>query len=130
MGLAGVCVIHPDFGGEHLCIFLTDYADYGKNQLVAVIVNITSWREHKDQTLILQPGDHDFITKKSVIAYDNACLLQEWQVEFVLSKGKQQPPASKELLRRIGDGLLRSPFTPRDVRDFYEQYSQNTGGTD
>ena len=108
MGLAGVCVIHPDFGGEHLCIFLTDYADYGKNQLVAVIVNVTSWREHKDQTLILQPGDHDFITKKSVIAYDNACLLQEWQVSYLKVSNNLLPLKNYclELAMGFSDRLL------------------------
>ena len=99
MSLAGTCVVHPDFGGEHLCIFVTDYANYRDSEIEAVIVNITSWHQRKDQTLILMPGDHDFITRKSV-----------------------------NLLLRIGNGLLRSPFTPDYVKDFYLQYSRDNNG--
>ena len=83
---------------------------------------ITSLRHWKDQTLILQPGDHSFIVQQSVIAYENACLLREWQVERVLKEGIAQPPASTELLLRITDGLTKSPFTPNKVKAFYQKY--------
>ncbi|MXZ08285.1 MAG: hypothetical protein F4Y79_02470 [Gemmatimonadetes bacterium] len=125
MGLAGTCVICPDWGGEHLCIFLTDFVNDKRREPKTIIVNVTSWTARKEQTLILYPGEHPFIIKKSVITYDNALLLAEWQVEHLLSNGKKQPAVSEELLRKIGGGLLRSPFTSTDVRDFYEQYSQN-----
>jgi hypothetical protein len=128
MSLAGTCVVHPDFGGTHLCIFVTDYANYRDSEIEAVIVNITSWHQRKDQTLILMPGDHDFITRKSVVAYRSACLLKEWQVNHVLLSGKEQPPASRNLLLKIGNGLLKSPFTPEDVKQFYFQYSRDNNG--
>ena len=119
MGLGGTCVIHPDLGGHHLCVFLTDCAGHPPQ---TIILNVTSWHRWKDQTLILQPGDHAFITRKSVIAYENACLLREWQVESVLREGISQPSASEELLLKIADGLTKSPFTPNKVKAFYQQY--------
>ena len=119
MDLAGTCVIHPDHGGHHLCLFPTDYAG---NPPRTIILNATSWSHWKDQTLILQPGDHSFIVQKSVIAYDYACLLREWHVERILKEGTAQPPASTELLLRITDGLTKSPFTPNKVKAFYEKY--------
>ena len=119
MDLAGTGVIHPDFGGYHLCLFPTDYAG---NPPQTIILNVTSLRHWKDQTLILQPGDHSFIVQKSVIAYENACLLREWQVERVLKEGIAQPPASTELLLRITEGLTKSPFTPNKVKAFYQKY--------
>ena len=112
---AGDCFILPDSGGEHLCIVLTDYKGDPPS---IILVNITSWKRHKDQTVIIETGEHAFVIKKSVVAYDMAVVLEEWRIERLLRLAKMQPRASADLLKKIRDGLLTSPRVPGKVVDF------------
>ena len=65
---------------EHLWIVLTKPNKDGR----AVCVNITSWTFDSDETVILVPGDHPFITKKSVVHYEDARYILLEHVEHLL----------------------------------------------
>ena len=102
----------------HLWIVVTEPTADGS----CVMVNITTPKGHRlDRTVVLQKGDHPFVQHESIISYGDA---QIENVKDLLAcvqcatakRGKQQilPP----LLRRIQDGVLKSPDTPHKVREF------------
>ena len=67
-------------------------------------------------------GDHPFITKASYVAYEHAI---ERHKNFVdrqakLKVYKAHKPASNQLLAKICDGIKKSKFTPRGVKDCYD----------
>lgn len=84
-----------------------------------VILNVTSlklWT--RDRTCELQPGDHPFIRHASVVSYGRGRLARLLSLETSLASGvfRPQPAASPEVLVRIRDGALVSPYIPGDVR--------------
>lgn len=119
MSLAGQCYLFEDMGSWHLNIFLTDYA--GELQ-ETIIVNVTSWHRKKDETCVVLPGEHSFITKKSIIFYKNATLLKERNAEYIITNGIHQNPISDALLNKICLGLCQSKETPPAVKEFYQKY--------
>lgn len=46
----GDCFVRPDFGGQHLNIVLTDFKG---DPPAIILINLTSWKPYKDQTVIL-----------------------------------------------------------------------------
>ena len=46
---------------SHLWIVISDPSQHES----CVIVNLTSWRSDKDQSCVLKPGDHPYITRDS-----------------------------------------------------------------
>jgi hypothetical protein len=104
---------------EHLWIVLTPAREDGK----AVCVNVTSWKFECDQTVILGPGDHAFITKKSVIHFEDARFVQMEHVERLLTGGTDQFVCRRNyccthvLMDRIKDGLLKSKRTPNGIKE-------------
>ena len=119
MSLAGECYLFEDGGGYHLHIFLTDYLG---DPPQAIIVNITSWRKNSDETCIIQPGEHPFIRKKSVVLYGKASIIKESNVEYIKRQGKQQETISNELLYRMHAGLCKSKRTSKIVKEFYQKH--------
>jgi hypothetical protein len=89
----------------------------------AVCVNITSWKSDSDQTLILMPGDHPFITKKSIVNYQDARFMPLFWVEKLLQRGSTdfvcEPhyACTHELMDRIKRGLLASKHTPKGIKE-------------
>ena len=105
---------------EHLWIVLTRPREDGQ----AVCVNITSWKFDCDETLILQPGDHGFITKKSVVHFEDARFISLERVEQLLSSGTKQFVCEMSyccthaLMDRLKEGLLRSKRTPKEIKEY------------
>ncbi|MBI3680798.1 MAG: hypothetical protein HY235_10415 [Acidobacteria bacterium] len=75
-----------------------------------------------DTTLILDVGDHTYITKKSVLVYAKAALLDVATIERVISDPKsktnwqRQDSCSANLLERICKGLIASKYTKNDIK--------------
>jgi len=69
------------------------------------------------------PGDHSFLTKKSVIHYEDARFISLDRVEQLLASGtnqfvcKQQFCCTYALMERLRQGLLKSKRTPNGVKD-------------
>jgi len=75
-----------------------------------------------DTTLILDVGDHAYITKPSVLLYAKAALLDVTAIDRVISDPKttmnwqRHDRCSDELLERIRKGLLASKYTKNDIK--------------
>jgi hypothetical protein len=110
-------------GTEHLYVVLTD-PEPGSNR--AVCVNFTGKTVYSDTTLVLNVGDHPFITKETVVFYQRAKFLNLSAVEAALNAHtngivcKPHDPCDGPLLERIRDGLLRSKLTPKDIKRYCE----------
>ena len=57
---------------------------------IAVCVNVSSRKPHSDTTVILQRGDHSFVTHESVINYQDAREMPISLVEEALAKRTTQ----------------------------------------
>ena len=76
----------------------------------AIIVNVTKKKSGKDASCVLQVGDHDFITRKSVINYGDARMPEINNIKLAIDKRvlKPQKPVTDDLLIRILKGARNS----------------------
>jgi len=86
-----------------------------------LLVNLSSKRSDSDMTVIFQPGDHDFITRESIVRYSDARIFpKEKLIQRIISRDFElRRPFDATKLTRIQTGLLASPFTPKDKKEFY-----------
>ncbi|WP_143279756.1 hypothetical protein [Bradyrhizobium diazoefficiens] len=89
-----------------------------------ILANITSVDPDilHDDTCEVSVGDHPFVTKESYVAYEYAI---ERHKNFVdrqaqLKVYKPHKAASTALVDRICEGIKKSKFTPRAVKDCYD----------
>lgn len=101
----------------HFCVVMTEPQE---KPPIVVIVNVSTVhnKSHEDHTVILQPGDHEFIKQKSYVAFDYAKRVRLDILESHANKGKItfKEDVPDELFNRILDGLLKSPKTPRHLK--------------
>jgi hypothetical protein len=104
-------------GKPHLWLVLTDPEPPTGKVVIAMVV--TS-RPHTDKTVTLNPGDHQFIVRESNVAYGEAYFRTSDQLTSAIQAGRceLQPDMSDELLTRVREGLLESPFTIHAVADY------------
>lgn len=111
----GMCFHLTAKGSEssHLYVVLTEPA--GNPPRVA-IANMTSTYV-ADKTVILEIGDHPFITKTSYINYSEATVVPVEQLQNIVEEdpaARHRRDCSPELLKRIRDGVNTSEFvTPK-----------------
>jgi CMP-2-keto-3-deoxyoctulosonic acid synthetase len=104
----------PSSSRAHLYIAITDPDAAGN----LVIANVTSQGQWKDQSCILNVGDHPYIKKESVINYAEAIVTSE----SALSKAARQRvieldvPVSPQVLAKIQAGALASRQTESKVK--------------
>lgn len=102
---------------EHLWVVLTTPSGSSKS----VCVNLSSYRNaFCDKTVVLEPGDHPFITKRSVVRYGDAAELDMKKLDIALNSDLnivciQKEACSHELLERIIHGLFTSKHTSKDI---------------
>jgi hypothetical protein len=101
----------------HLWIVLTEPQ---APDFLCVIVNLTRQQPRSDNTVVLRPTDHPFINKDSVIRYGDALIVDGRDLDGFLKKhtAKGLDRCSPDLLKRILDGAIASPFTPKKIADF------------
>ena len=77
-----------------------------------------------DRTTVLHPGDHKFFKHDSHIEYRQAKIVSAMDLERLLQEGRARPMDKMEnnVFTRICDGILKSPFTPMDVREMYNNH--------
>jgi hypothetical protein len=87
------------------------------------IVNLTSLRGAKDQTVILRKGEHPFVKWDTCVNYALAEISSSGVLEANLARGlaKIQEDVSAEILRYIVDGFNGSQYTKNRVRDFVRE---------
>jgi len=97
----------------HLHVVLSDPIS---NRDKVCIVSLTKWAANKDQSCILDQGDHPFIRQKTVVHYRDHHLYQACVVEEQLDTGeaKARPQMSEKTLQRILNGAAKSRFLPAD----------------
>lgn len=133
MGIAGTCVRAQDEIGirKHLIIFVSDFIPVvrgDKTEHFAIAVNLTTLKNRsgkksrQDTTTILKPGDHSFITRDSVIAYEYARIVSKSEALNMLKSGDKQEDLSDDVLASIVAGLQKSKYTRFEVRDFYNRH--------
>ena len=85
-----------------------------------VIVNLISLRDHSDQTLLLQAGEHPFIRHSTVVHYADARIVGGRALAAALAAGTfpSHNDCSAQLLEKMRQGLIASPFTARKVKDY------------
>lgn len=90
-----------------------------------ILVHIQSIRSNKiDGTTILKVGDHDFISRDSYVNYRMARIesMESLSKIFAENNFKTKLPMRQDVFERICTGILKSPFTPREVKELYEDY--------
>ena len=95
---------------NHLHIILSDPK---LNPEKIVTVNFTSRRPDKDQSCLVEVGEHPFLTKPSCINYDNRLITEEqWKQCLTACSLILNEPLSPSLLKRILQGAAISPYLP------------------
>ncbi len=99
---------------EHLWVLITQPNPQTHE---AIMVNVTSLRPHSDTTTVLNPGDHPFVRKPSVIFYADALLVDTRHLDAAVQRGAYHTHAAFQpaAIARIHAGLTTSTFTPKKI---------------
>lgn len=75
-----------------------------------LLVSFTSNKSWQDQSCILGPGDHRYLTKETVFYYAKAKLMTDVELDAMLAAGELtlDDPVSTAVLGRIREGAARS----------------------
>lgn len=89
-------------------------------QDTVVIVNLTSYRDDKDLTCVITPGEHPRVSRKSLVMYSGARLAPRDKLNEGLRVGIILPQSqiTENLLDRIIEGFQGSPHTSIEVLEF------------
>jgi hypothetical protein len=124
--MAGDCIwieTNKDRDGyiqRHCFVLLFDGATYTGNTIIVPIDTLRS--ERQDKTVILEPGDLDFITSRSFIHYN---LARTTSIKSLIEKienrvaNKNQQSVSNELLEKIKEGVRKSKGTRHEILTEY-----------
>ncbi len=110
----------------HLFIVVTppDFVLNSSNQLIesVVVVNFTTKKPGKDDTVVLTPQDHRFIRHETVVSYPDARFVKVSVIQEYMTQGQStfDDDCADDLLEKIQDGLLASPFTPNKIKKYYK----------
>ena len=91
---------------------------------MAVCVNVTSWRFDCDERVILMPGDHPFVNKRSIVHYEDARFISLARVEQLIATRTNQFVCEMNycctyaLMDRLRRGLLESKRTPNVIKEY------------
>ena len=84
------------------------------------IVNVTTLGHICDKTVILNSGDHPFITHDSIVRYQGAMITTSKALEAGIAGGvaHHKAPCSARMLSKVIAGIGASKDTPIDVQVF------------
>jgi hypothetical protein len=116
----GQTFLIPSGPDLHLFIVVTEEDDNGMHILVS-ITSIDPDIPH-DKTCVFDGGEHEFITHPSYAAYGFAIQRHK---NFINDKAKRRvfkkhKDAKPEVVSKICDGIKKSPFTKRAIKDDYD----------
>lgn len=105
----------PSSSRTHLYIAITDPDPNGQ----FVIANVTSQSPSKDQSCVIDVGDHPFIRQESVINYAEALITNENAVQAGARGGvlKYDAAVTPGALAKIQAGALASPQMESRVKN-------------
>lgn len=84
-----------------------------------VLVSLSTLRDGSDTTVMLKKGDHPFIRRDTVVFYSDIRVKMVRQLEQLLDAGvaKLHADCSDEVLKKIQDGIQKSPFTEPWIKE-------------
>lgn len=88
---------------------------------VVVIANFTSKKSTSDPTVILDVGDHPYISKTSAVNYADALMPEAGNLQALVAINKEflLDDCPKETLEKMRAGVLQSERTPNFIKDFW-----------
>ncbi len=91
-----------------------------------IVVNFTTKRKWVEQTLVLDAGDHPFFDHESCALFSDAKIVPLAALQQGEAAGTvlRKPRFTAAVLKRIQDGLIKSPFTPQMVKEKYHAWSR------
>ena len=106
--------------GIHLHVIVAEIQP-GKDGLV-MLVYLSSAESYRDETTIVEQGEHPFITKKSWVRYRNTKIMQRASLDGKIQKyyGKVSP----QFLDKIQKGLLKSKFTSGECKRCFKEWTE------
>jgi len=104
---------------KHLQVIVTDPAGIADQVLMVPICTITS-EEKNDLTCVLKPGDHEFISRKSYVAYAHARSERAEDIERRVESGMfaEKADMPPRVFKRIRGGFDKSNRVKPFVKDF------------
>jgi len=125
---AGDCLLidtNVDKGGylqSHLFVIILDCEEHTRNTIIVYVKTVRSSKV--DRTTILNLGDHDFIKHESYIKYRQAQIfsIDDLEQKILEGKAKQMASMKGDVFKRICDGIMKSSFTPVEIREMYSDY--------
>jgi len=108
----------PGHAKEHLWALITAPDPESGD---AIMVNLTTQRPHSDTTTIIQPGEHPFVDRPTVVFYSDARMVNVNRLEEGLRQGvgQQHATLSAKLIQRIQGDLFVSRFTPNKIKEAF-----------
>ena len=111
----------PDRSGvKHLFFIISDpQLDSGR----IVVVPLMTWDEYKEQTCVLEKGDHRFIRHRSYIDFGCAREVSAKAIGQGVQTGRfnAHDPASPKLLEKIRNAAGISDYLALGLRDILEK---------
>ena len=103
---------------NHLFVVVTERDPGGR----VLIINFETRKRITDDTVIIKAGEHPFVTHETSVRYKSARIVD---ADLLINKVKtgiveSREPCSPELLEKIRLGIMKSPHTSNEVRDFYD----------
>ncbi len=83
-----------------------------------VMVNLTTRRGVSDTTVVLDRGDHPFISHATVVNYSDARLVPAEKVTKAVELFERQEDFEAEVLERIQQGIYASDRTPNRIKEY------------
>lgn len=116
-------VMHNLSGGNpipHLWFIVTDPDPATR---LCAMVSLTTLKNDKDQTVVLHPSEHPFMTQTSSVFFSGAIVVDVQKIEARVAEGKVKPhrSCSPKLLKLLQQGMTASPFTPKKVVAFCKE---------
>lgn len=109
---------NPGTVAGHLYFILTDPNEDNK----VFMVSITTHHFGKDETCVLNVGDHPFIKRKSVVEYSKPIEPKLTQIEKIVRDGyaNTHASASDGLLERMQNGAKESTALPLKYAQYFD----------
>ena len=108
-----------DDGGGHFYVVITP-----PTHSSIVIINFTSIGPRKDQTCLLQPGEHAVLQTESVVAFERAKVVSTLEIQKLIDNGTAEMKAkvTRELMLKIWDAAFVTRRMQNRPRELLEQF--------
>ncbi len=118
----GSCFQFGDGNGKHLHVIVAESSEEITGLVMLVYISSSDSEAWRDDTTILNVGDHPFITKKSWVRYQNIKI--ENKQSLFNPAIKYEGVISSSVLDRIQDGIKKSKRVPRNIKDIFIEWNQ------